>query len=204
MNVTEPQTTSGSVLVNNGNVSGNVFPDLRKAFRQLFTLVGATYMGAPIGTPQVGATIFFDFTQDSTGSRVITWDPIYRDPPSWGSSGPAGANAAGEFRFTSQGAWQYVGGSSAWAVQGEGMPTIAGAMALATEAPTILSGGVVVKPTVGALTATGVAPTRLVQSNTARVPTVGAVTITGLGPILAPLSPPSGQIGVAGAVPSLH
>lgn len=203
--VTDPISLgNGATVVNNGNVSGTAFPDLRKAFRQLFTLVGATYVGAPIGTPSPGSTIFLDFTQDGTGSQVITWDPIYRDAPSWGGAGAAGANAAGEFRFTSQGAWQYVGGSSAWAVQGEGLPGVTGSMALGGAAPTVQPGGVVVKPTVGALTVTGIASTRTVQANTGMTPLVGTLSAAGLAPTLAPLAPSAGAVAIAGGVPGLH
>lgn len=202
--VTEPLTSFGAVVLNAGNVSGNFYPDLRRAFRQLATLIGATYVGAPIGTPQPGSVMYLDFTQDGTGSRVITWDPIFRDPPAWGSSGPAGANAAGEFRFTSAGSWQYVGGSSAWAVAAEGMPTAPGAMALGTAAPSVLSGGVVVAPSAGSITGSGVAPSRVVQANTARGPTAGSVSLSGNAPTLSPLSPAAGQIGVAGIVPVMH
>lgn len=205
MIVTEPVNAgNGSPVVNNGNVLGPTFPDLRKAFRHLFTLVGATYMGVPIGTPSPGSTLYLDFTQDGTGSRLITWDPIYRDAPAYGSSGAAAANAVGEFRFTSAGSWQYVGGSSAWAVAAEGMPGVTGAIALGGAAPTVFPGGVVVTPTVGAISAAGVAPSRITQANTSRVPTVGAVALAGVQPTLAPLAPSSGAVALAGGVPALH
>jgi hypothetical protein len=199
LRVTEPVGTelgSGVPTWNNGNVQGQFLPDLRRAFRQLFTLVGNAYIGAPIGTPSVGSTIFFDFTQDATGSRVITWDPIYRDPPAWGSSGPALSNAAGEFRFTSQGAWQYVGGSSAWAVQGEGLPVPSGAMLLFTGSPVLLPIGLtLMTPTVGALSLAGVAPGFQRNTIVTRTPTVGSITLAGLGLALVP---PSGAVIVVG------
>lgn len=59
--------------------AASITPDLSagNVFR-IGTLTGPVTINAPSTTPADAKKIYFQFAQDATGGRVITWDNIYR------------------------------------------------------------------------------------------------------------------------------
>jgi hypothetical protein len=165
----------------NGNAGPVATPDLTKALRHTFVLNQNCYVAKPnLPTPiPPGSEIYLEFVQDGTGSRVITWDPAYRDAPAWGSAGPAGSSASGEFRLNTSGSIQFTGGSSAWAVAAQGLLTVAGLLSLQGVKPIVMPNPL---PSPGAITIAGVAPTFTVNAIVSIAPPVGAIALAGVAP----------------------
>jgi hypothetical protein len=173
--------------------------DLSQGLVQQFTLNANTFVGEPINPPDIGAHLSLILTQDATGSRSVTWGICFRDPPSW-SAGAAKTHASAVFMYDG-GCYQYIGGSSAFAVSGMSVVPTTGSVGLPADAPRV---GVNPAPSVGALAMAGVAP--VLQANTivTRVPTIGAVTIAGVAPgVSTLLTPPVGAAVVQGQIPTV-
>lgn len=81
-------------------------------------LTGAITINAPTNPPAsngsdsgVGYELIFMFQQDVTGSRVITWNSVFKKA----ADGAGGASQVGSTRFVyDRGNWVQVGGALAW------------------------------------------------------------------------------------------
>lgn len=165
-------------------------------------LTGNVTMGQPYGLYNIpiGSVMYIVLTQDATGSRTVAWAACYRDTPNWAAGGAAGTVASGEFRWDGN-SWQYVGGSSAFAAPGSSIFTNTGQVNVIPFPPVVKPNPA---PTVGALAATGVAPTIIRSTSTVITPTVGGMTMTGLSVtlMLALAIPVTGALIITGLIPT--
>lgn len=171
-------------------VSGVVNPDAYRGFIFPFVLIGNVTLGQPRirQSPPIGTQMYLVLQQDGTGSRTVTWAACYRNAPDWSAGGAAGTIASGEFRWDGQ-SWQYVGGSSAFAAPGVSIFIGAGQIQFIPGNPTLLSNPA---PSVGAVAASGVAPTVIRGTVTKITPTVGAAALGSAAVIQgAGISPPN-------------
>lgn len=175
-------------------------PDLKKHLYHSVTLQANTTVGQPLFPPPPGNLVVLRLVQDSTGSRTVAWASCYRDAPNWSSGGAALSTALAVFMFDGQ-SYQFLGGSSAFAVQGSGLTPGAGGVSYLGLVP---KPNLNPAPTAGAVAAGGVAPT--VTNRAAivlRTPLVGAVTVAGVaGNVSAYVATGPGAVVMAGQVPT--
>ncbi len=165
-------------------------------------LTGNVTIAQPYGINNlpVGSLMYLVLTQDGTGSRTVAWASCYRDAPNWSSGGAAGTVASGEFRWDGN-SWQYVGGSSAFAAPGISLFTVTGQANIILFPPVVKPNPA---PTVGALTAAGVAPTIIRSTSTVIAPAAGGLTMTGVAVTmtLALALPVTGVLVITGLIPT--
>ena len=192
------QATGGPLIYNDGSAT-LIQPDFSKALIHIATLTGNAIIGQPVFAPPAGTTVVITLIQDATGSRSVTWDPCYRDPPSWGSSGPANSRASERLYYDGL-TYQCVGGSSTFAVATQVARGLTAALALAGNAPIVVATtGVTITPSVGALSVAGVAPGFQRNTIVSITPTVGAIAVAGVaGTMGLGMVPLPGAVTLAG------
>lgn len=153
-------------------------PDLKKHLCHRVTLTNNVTVGQPLNPVPAGNLIVLQLVQDATGSRTVAWAGCYRDAPNWAAGGAALSTALAMFMFDGQ-SYQYIGGSSAFALQTTALTPASGGAAYLTAVPTLLANPA---PSVAAITFGGVAPGFQRNTIVARGPTVGAVTMAGVAP----------------------
>lgn len=80
----------------------NLTPNTDQGSVSLGTMTGNTSVNAPTGTPRQGDDVSFYFTQDATGTRVITWNAAWKGA-TLTSAGAAGQRALVTFRYDGSG-----------------------------------------------------------------------------------------------------
>jgi hypothetical protein len=182
----------------NANAGPILQMDLSTGLTQQFTLNANCFITEPVNPPDPGAHVVLILTQDVTGSRSVTWSIAFRDAPSW-SAGAAKTHASALFIYDGA-CYQYVGGSSAFAVSGMSLVPNTGALGLATDPAKV---GVNPAPTVGAAALAGVAPVLTANTIVTRTPTVGAVAAAGVAPLVSTiLTPPAAGLNLQGQIPT--
>ncbi len=172
--------------------------DLSTGLLQQFTLNANCFVTEPVNAPPIGEILKLILTQDGTGSRTVTWGICFRNAPSW-SAGAANTYASALFMYDGQ-CYQYVGGSTAFAVSGMSLVPNTGGVGLATDAVKV---GVNPAPTVGAVALAGVAPALQANTIVTRTPTVGALTAAGVAPLVSTiLTPPAAPLTLQGQIPT--
>jgi hypothetical protein len=183
-NDTQAVNAYGAPLTfNYGNTGPLATPDFTRALLQVLNLNANVIIGQPAVDPPAGNRVVLTLIQDGTGSRTVTWDTCYRDAPSLGSSGPAYSRASIEFWFDGL-TYQYMGGSSTFAVANRTERPGTGGIALSPTTPNVTYTASIT-PTAGAVSLAGVASTVTNNAIVVGGPTVGALTLTGVGPTLA-------------------
>lgn len=171
----------GPAWLDNGNVGALVQPNFQQYLFQSFVLTANATILQPLSPPARGARLVIKLIQDGTGSRTVTWSSIWRDMPNLGSSGPAGSSAMVEILYDGF-SYQFVGGSSTFAVGGSYLQPGAGAV---TYVGTVPVSGKVITPTVGSIAIAGVAPT-FAQNATYIAPGAGNIQVRGEFPVRTP------------------
>lgn len=154
---------------------------------QQILLTANCLVAQPINPPDVGGRVVLIFTQDSVGSRSLSWGVAFRDAPSW-SAGAANTRASATFIYDGF-SFQYEGGSTAFATSGLGVVPSSGGIGLVSDVPAAKTNPA---PSVGAMALTGVASTLTSNTIVVRAPTVGALTAAGVAPLPSVLLTPPG------------
>jgi hypothetical protein len=172
--------------------------DLSKGLVHTYTLTQNIFVTEPRFPPLPGSLITLILIQDSVGSRSVTWGVCFRDPPGW-SAGAANTRATALFIYDGAG-YQYIDGSSAFAVNGLQLVPNTGSAILASD-PVVSH--VDPAPTVGAATLAGVAPVLTRNTIVTRTPTIGALTAAGVAPLVSIiLTPPGAALTLLGQIPT--
>jgi hypothetical protein len=178
--------------------------DIGQGFGFQYKLQSAVFVGEPINPPSPGADVTLTLIQDgASGNFAVTWAGCWRDAPNWSAGGALATRATARFVYDGL-SYQYVGGSSAFAVSNQNIVASTGGMNFASDISGILTNPA---PTVAAVTFAGVAPT--VTNRAAIVvisPTVGATTLAGVASsmglgITPPPQAPQFSLALVGAAP---
>jgi hypothetical protein len=183
--------------------SGVARLDMSRSYCHQVTLNANAVIGQPSAPPPLMTRVILQLVQDTTGGWSVTWASCWRNPPAWTSgNGVANTTALGEFLFDGQ-SYQFVGGSSDFAISAASIVALVGGMALQGSTPAVVPEPA---PAAGAVTVAGLAPG--VHSNTivTRVPTIGAVTLAGVASTVSQIDqtlvPGSGGVTVTGLEPT--
>lgn len=181
--------TTGPVLV----------MDLSAGLVQSFMLNINCFIAEPINPPNVGDRLILILQQDGgSGNFSVTWGVCFRDPPSW-SGAAKGTRATAQFVYDGF-TYQYMGGSSAFAVSGLSLVPNTGTVALASDPSASL---VNPAPTVGGISLAGVSPTVTNRTIVSLAPAIGALTAAGVAPLVSTiLTPPVAALIVQGQIPT--
>lgn len=172
--------------------------DLSQGLVQQWVLNANCFVGEPLYPPPVGGRIILLLTQDGTGSRSVTWGICFRDAPAWSASA-AGTRASAEFLWDGF-SYQYMGGSTAFAVSGLSLVPQTGLVGLASDAIIPRTNPA---PTPGAIALAGVASTVTNRTIVAITPTVGALAAAGIAPLVSLiLAPPVATLAIQGQIPT--
>jgi hypothetical protein len=172
--------------------------DTSKGLVHQNVLTNNVFFTEPINPPLVGEFIRLILIQDSVGSHSVSWGICFRDAPSW-APGAANSRASAIFMYDGAG-YQYIDGSSAFAVNGLQLVPATGSALVAGGALNVLTNPA---PTVAAMSLAGVAPTLTANTVVTRTPTVGALTAAGVAPLVSViLTPPAASLGLLGQVPT--
>jgi hypothetical protein len=98
-----------------GNTGATPAPDCTKGPTQFWTMNASVTWGAPTGPWRIGQQLVLQVQHDGTGSSFTTaWNAAYRNAPTIAAA--AGASTKATFMYIYNGtAWQYIGGSTAFA-----------------------------------------------------------------------------------------
>jgi hypothetical protein len=77
---------------------------------QIIILTATAVIGAPINPGNKGQLLVLVLIQDATGGRAVTWNAIYKNPPTLTGSA-ANTTALVEYRWDGT-HWQFVGGAT--------------------------------------------------------------------------------------------
>ncbi len=80
----------------------------------LGTLTGAAAMANPTNVPPAGEEVTFQFTQDATGGRAVTWGTNYLFPTAFVSGGAATNGQQTSITFRSNGTKLWAQGTNVW------------------------------------------------------------------------------------------
>jgi hypothetical protein len=93
------------VMVVGTNNGGNVF--------NIGALTGAITVANPATIPPAGATVVFNFVQDATGVRNVSWGAAYQFPVAWSNVGNT-ASTRSSVTFVSDGVNLWAQGQNSW------------------------------------------------------------------------------------------
>jgi hypothetical protein len=172
--------------------------DLSKGLVHTYTLPQDTFVTEPRNPPLPGSFVTLILIQDSVGSRSVTWGVCFRDAPGW-TPGAANTRATALFIYDGAG-YQYIDGSSAFAVNGLQLVPATGSALVAGGTMKVLTNPA---PTVAAMTLAGVAPALTRNTIVSITPTVGALAAAGVAPLASViLTPPVATLTLLGQIPT--